>query len=281
MIPREHDASESEHRERAQPVHVGAGLMQGLSKFGEHVSHGSTRLVRRTREGHETGGTLGAVKGAAVGSVILTSSLGKGACDLLGRTLEGVRHTPDVVADKVVKDRQHKKHGVDGEGEGEILQSYVEENEPAHIGEGLITGARGLGRGFVAGLKDLAVKPVEGAKDNGTKGFAQGLGLGALGFVTKASAGTLDFAINLADGAKNTPGKIDSYIKKRQGVEKAPDASAAEDDFSDFGTPLEYVKRSSSSRSSPPEENFARDGLPGSDPNSRNSQEPEEPAFEL
>lgn len=191
-----------------KPDHVGEGLLQGLNKFGDHVGDGAKTLWRKPQEGHQKEGALGAAKGVGEGLLSLTTGIGKGACDLLGSTLEGVRHTPDAVADKFNKDRQHAKHGVEGDGTGEILETYVDEKEPEHLGHGLLSGARGFGKGLFGGLQDLANKPVEGAREGGVAGFARGAGQGLLGFGTKTASGTLDLATSVLSGAKNTPDAI-------------------------------------------------------------------------
>merc|ERR1712217_143553 len=129
---------------------------------------------------------------------------------------EGVRHTPDAVADVVDKDRQHNKHGVEGEGSGELLETYVDEKEPEHLGQGLITGAQGFGKGLLGGIQDLANKPMEGAREGGAAGFAKGAGQGLLGFGTKTASGTLDLATSLLSGAKNTPDAIGRAVEKHR-----------------------------------------------------------------
>jgi len=203
-----------------KPEHVGVGLMQGFTKFGDQVGEGAKKLWHKPQEGLQSEGKLGAVKGVGEGLLGLTIGVGKGACDLVGSTLDGVRATPDAVADATMKDRARNKHGVEGEGEGELLESYVEEDdkEPAHLGKGLVSGATGLGRALSSGLTDLAMKPVEGAKEGGALGFAKGLGFGALGFGTKAASGTLDLATNLVKGARNTPDAIGRAVEENGGV---------------------------------------------------------------
>lgn len=209
-----------------KPEHVGEGFLQGLNKLGDHVGDGAKKFWSKTQEGHQKEGALGAAKGVGSGLLSFANGVNKGACDFLGSTLEGVRHTPDAVADKVKKDREHNKHGVEGEGEGEILESYVDdEKEPEHLGEGLLRGAQGLGRGFVGGLKDLANKPMEGAKEGGAMGFAKGVGRGALGFGTKTASGTLDFATSMLAGAKNTPDAMERKVKEVRRTSGYPGAS--------------------------------------------------------
>lgn len=210
-----------------KPDHVGEGLLQGLNKWCDHVGEGAHKLWRKPQEGHQKEGALGAVKGVGEGLVGFGIGIGKGTCDFFGRTLEGVRHTPDAVADKVIKERKYNKHGVEGEGRGELLESYVEEEEPEHIGTGFIAGVTGLGRGVREGFKDLATKPMEGAKEGGAKGFARGAGQGLLGFGTKTASGTLDFATSLLNGAKNTPDAISKAVKKYKGEEGSSSGAAS------------------------------------------------------
>lgn len=211
-----------------KPDHVGEGLLQGLNKWADHVGDGAQKLWRKPQEGAQKEGALGAAKGVGEGLLNLATGVGKGTCDLLGSTLEGVRHTPDAVADKVVTDRKHNKHGVEGDGQGELLQTFVEEEkEPEHLGEGLLAGVRGLGRGLTGGLTDLATKPMEGAKEGGAKGFALGAGKGLLGFGTKLSSGTLDFATSVLSGAKNTPDAIEKKVAELRGSPTAAAEGAA------------------------------------------------------
>lgn len=211
-----------------KPDHVGEGLLQGVNKWCDHVGDGALKLWRKPQEGHRREGALGAVKGVGTGMLDLATGVGKGACDFLGSTLEGVRHTPDAVADKVNRERKHNKHGVDGEGRGELLESYVEEEqEPEHLGEGLVAGAQGFGKGIVSGVKDLVNRPLEGAKEGGAVGFAKGAGQGLMGFGTKAASGTLDFATSVLSGAKNTPDAIGRAVNRFQERGAAGSGSAA------------------------------------------------------
>jgi len=205
-----------------KPEHVGVGLLQGLNKWCDQVGTGAQKLWNKPQEGYQREGALGSAKGVGEGLLGLASGVGKGACDFVGSTLEGVRHTPDAVANAVNKDRKHQKHGVSGEGSGELLETYIEEEdeanptghkEPEHIGEGLVTGVKAAGRGLYGGLEDLAMRPYQGAKDGGAKGFAEGLAHGVLGFGTKTATGTLDLASSLVYGAKNTPDAIEKAVK--------------------------------------------------------------------
>mmetsp|Transcript_86520 Transcript_86520/g.253256 ORF Transcript_86520/g.253256 Transcript_86520/m.253256 type:complete len:295 (-) Transcript_86520:102-986(-) len=198
-----------------KPDHVVEGVLQGMNKWCDHVGDGASKLWRKSTEGHQREGALGAAKGVGGGLLDLATGVGKGTCDFLGSTLEGVRHTPDAVADKVNKDRKHNKHGVEGEGRGELLETYLEEEEkePEHIGEGLVSGARGFGKSLASGWKDLVGKPMEGARESGAAGFAKGAGQGLLGFSTKAASGTIDLASSLLSGAKNTPDAIGKAVK--------------------------------------------------------------------
>lgn len=219
-----------------KPDHVGEGLLQGLNKLCDHVGDGAQKLWRKPQEGHREAGALGAAKGVGEGLLSFATGVGKGTCDLLGSTLEGVRHTPDAIADKVIKEREHNKHGVEGEGKGELLESYIEtEQEPEHIGDGFMSGVRGLGRGLSSGLQDLAKRPIEGAREGGAKGFAVGAGKGLLGFGTKAASGTLDFATSVLNGAKNTPDAISKAVEKRRAATSS--SSSADTGSGSFSGP--------------------------------------------
>jgi len=204
------------------PSHVGEGFLQGINKFGDHVSTGARTMWNKPQEGHRESGAMGAAKGVGEGLLGLAAGVGKGACDFVGSTLEGVRHTPDAIADRVNKERKHNRHGVEGDGKGELLETFCEENqEPEHVGTGIVTGVKCLGKGLASGLKDLRDKPLEGAKDAGTIGFAKGLGQGVMGLGTKAASGTLDLATNFVSGVKNTPeaiGKKVQAVTARQGA---------------------------------------------------------------
>lgn len=209
-----------------KPEHVGVGLLQGLNKWCDQVGDGAQKLWNKPQEGYQREGALGSAKGVGEGLLGLASGVGKGACDFLGSTIEGVRHTPDAVADVVNKDRKRQKHGVSGEGSGELLESYVEEEseanptghkEPEHIGQGLLTGVKAAGKGLYGGLEDLTMRPYYGAKDGGAKGFAEGVAYGVLGFGTKTATGTLDLASSLVYGAKNTPEAISKSVNDAMG----------------------------------------------------------------
>mmetsp|Transcript_59804 Transcript_59804/g.129553 ORF Transcript_59804/g.129553 Transcript_59804/m.129553 type:complete len:275 (+) Transcript_59804:117-941(+) len=212
-----------------KPEHVGEGLLQGLNKWSDHVGDGARKLWQKPQEGHEKEGALGAAKGLGMGMLHFANGVGKGTCDFLSSTIEGVRHTPDAVADRVSKDRHHNKHGVEGDGQGDLLESYKDEKEeePQHLGEGVVAGVTGLGRGLADGFKDLTSKPMEGARKDGAMGFAKGLGQGALGFGTKATSGTLDLASSLLAGAKNTPDAIGKRVQEFQGGQTSASAAAS------------------------------------------------------
>jgi len=198
-----------------KPDHVGEGVLQGLNKLVDHVGDGAQKLMHKPQEGLEREGALGAAKGVGSGLLDFATGTLKGTCDLLGSTLEGVRSTPDALADTVNADRAHNKHGVEGEGRGDLLETFKEEaeHEPEHLGDGVMNGVQGLGRGLMSGWKDLTTKPMEGARESGVGGFALGAGKGLLGFAAKASSGTLDLATSVLSGAKNTPDAIERRLR--------------------------------------------------------------------
>jgi len=221
-----------------KPEHIGVGLLQGLNKFGDHVSEGAGRLWRKPQEGHAKEGALGAAKGVGEGVLNLTSSIGKGACDLTVSTLEGLRSTPDAMGDVVKKDRDRNKHGVEGEGDGEILETYIEEEkEPEHVGAGFITGATGFAKGVMSGGQDFVMKPMEGAKKDGALGFAKGLGTGTLSFTTKTLSGSLDLVTHTLKGARNTPETFEKTVNQyREGAGSDSSSAAASGSASAAGS---------------------------------------------
>lgn len=212
-----------------KPEHVGVGLLQGLNKFGDHISEGAGRLWRKPQEGHAKEGALGAAKGLGEGVLNLTSSIGKGACDFTVSTLEGIRSTPDAVGNVVQKDRDRNKHGVEGEGDGEILETYIEdEKEPEHVGTGFMTGATGFAKGIMSGGQDFVNKPMEGAKKDGALGFAKGLGTGTLSFTTKTLSGSLDLVTHTLKGARNTPETFEKAVNQyREGAGSSSSAAVS------------------------------------------------------
>lgn len=218
-----------------KPEHVGEGLLQGFSKLSGHLGEGAKSLWQKPLEGHAKDGALGAVKGAGEGLFEFTAGTAKGAFGLVGSTIEGIRHTPDAVADKVNPDRKHNKHGVEGDGKGDLLETYIEEAEkdPAHVGTGLVSGFQGLGRAVTSGAKDLVTKPMEGAKEQGAIGFLKGAGQGVLGFGAKTFTGTLDLASSVASGAQNTPDAIgravNDFRSKDRSSDSAPSSSSTDD----------------------------------------------------
>jgi len=205
-------------------------LRQGLKKWAGHVGDGAQKLLEKPKEGHAKDGAVGAAKGVVKGVWSFASGVGKGTCDLLGSTIEGVRHTPDLIADKVNPERKHNKHGVEGEGQGDLLESYLgeEDREPEHVGKGLLTGAQGFGRALTSGIKDLTSKPIEGAKEGGALGFAKGAGQGLLGFGTKTLTGTLDMTSNVLSGAKNTPDALERAVKDLRSKREAESSSTSD-----------------------------------------------------
>eukprot|EP00927_Polykrikos_kofoidii_P077507 TRINITY_DN74446_c0_g1_i1.p1 TRINITY_DN74446_c0_g1~~TRINITY_DN74446_c0_g1_i1.p1 ORF type:complete len:295 (+),score=58.49 TRINITY_DN74446_c0_g1_i1:74-958(+) len=196
-----------------KPAHVGEGLLQGVNKWADHFGTGAQKMISKPKEGLEKEGALGAAKGVGIGVFGLATGLGKGACDFVTCTLEGVRNSPDAVMDVIDKDRSHNKHGVEGDGEGDLLETYKkEEEEPAHIGEGALSGLKSFGLGLTEGVKDLTSKPMAGAKESGVAGFAKGLGQGALGFGSKTTSGSIDLATSVLTGLKNTPEAVEKRV---------------------------------------------------------------------
>lgn len=195
-----------------EPEHIGVGALQGLNKWGQSNYEGVCSLISKPGEGYKEEGAWGAVKGVGQGTLDLAGGVLGGGLDFVSCTLEGVRNTPDAVADVVQGEERCKtKHGVEDE-EGKILESYVNKNdkeksEPQHIGEGLMTGVTAFGMGVFGGAKDLVMKPVESVQqeENVAWGVVKGVGGGLASFTTKTLSGTLDLAQGVVKGVKNTP----------------------------------------------------------------------------
>jgi len=184
--------------------------------MGQHVSSGIDQLRNKSRSGHEQEGAVGAMKGTGEGLLNVAHGVWKGWYDLKASTYEGLRRTPDTVADHVNSDRHHNKHGVQGEGRGDLLETNLEgDEEPQHALHGLVRGVTGVGRGVSGGLKAMVERPREAYRENGVEGLPKGLGQGVLGLGTNVASGALDFCISMNLGWKNTPEAIARAFNER------------------------------------------------------------------
>lgn len=198
-----------------RPGHVGDGLSQGLMQWRHRVEAGSEKLQRKPREGLASGGAVGAALGAGQGFAYFWADVARGACDFTNSALEGVRRTPDTIADALSKERPRHKYGIESEGQGDVLATFITGDEPAHFVDGLLVGSHYLGYALGSGVRDLRKKVVEGA-EKGRIEAAIGFSEGTLGLSAKTAAGSLDFVTCVVSGIKNTPHAIDNVVKSYQ-----------------------------------------------------------------
>lgn len=197
-----------------KPDHVGEGFLQGLHHLGNHVCRGIDTLHEKNRATRQKD-AMSKMKSTGEGLLNVGLGVWKGVFALRASTYEGLRHTPDSIADQVIKERLHNKHGVQGAGRGDLLESNLEnEEEPKHVLHGFVRGGTGLVRGVKGGFRTLVDKPREAYIEKGAEGLAKGLGQGVLGLGTHVAAGALDYAVNMNLGWKNTPEAIARAINE-------------------------------------------------------------------
>lgn len=224
-----------------KPDHVGEGLLQGINKLGDRTWAGMSSLWNKPQEGAREEGALGFVKGVGQGTLDLAGGVAGGTIDLVSKSLEGVRHTPDAIADAVQgSEREHKKHGVDDE-KGGMLDTHIEseqEKHPEHVGEGLLYGGKALMTGVWDGVCDLGKKPMDGAKEEGAVGFVKGVGSGVGGFLAKTVSGAIDMTQSVGEGLQQTPAAVERAWKGEQTPNAAQGASSSSGAKSTNETPL-------------------------------------------
>jgi len=213
----------SSMEQNSEPAHLGTGLLTGFKSFGQGLGSGLVDLASKPLEGAREGGVQGFVKGVGQGAVGFGNKTAEGTKGMAQNIASGAKNTSTTIGN-TVNDMRRASGAADGKNapqtEDELQDEQAQkdekaqqdeqaqQNEPAHLGQGIVQGARGLGRGITTGLIDLATKPVEGAREAGARGFVQGLGQGAMDFGAKTVCGTQDFGRNVASGAKNTTDAI-------------------------------------------------------------------------
>eukprot|EP00743_Colponemidia_sp_Colp-15_P003549 GILK01003830.1.p1 GENE.GILK01003830.1~~GILK01003830.1.p1 ORF type:complete len:259 (-),score=25.11 GILK01003830.1:111-887(-) len=200
------------------PEHIGKGLQMGVTSLGHHTLSGLQDFVQEPIKGAERDGAKGLFKGVLKGTGSMVSNTFTGVLDFSVDTLEGLRNTPDAIVNKMRKKNKNATptyhHGVEAEGEGKILESYVhEKTKPKHVVEGLSRGLKSFATGVFQGAHQLVTQPVQGAQEGGFMGFAKGLQRGVSRAVTKTLAGTLDLATNTLEGIRTTPQAVKDSLK--------------------------------------------------------------------
>jgi vacuolar protein sorting-associated protein 13A/C len=104
---------------------------------------------------------------------------------------------------------------LDKDYERERQQKQIRE-QPKHVGEGLLFGARDLGKGLFKGVTGLVEEPMKGAKKEGAEGFFKGLGIGVIGLAARPVMGVMDLATQTTKGIRNTTTMFDKKVTSRK-----------------------------------------------------------------
>jgi len=194
------------------------GAAQGSELLAREWWHGMVNFTRKPYECMSREGLMGLPKGVILGSYELTRGVADGTLDLVSNVVEGIRNTPDTVANAMLgEDRPHWKHGIDGE-EGRILETHLE-RPSTQIVDGTVQGTKAVTTGVTGGVVDLIAKPMDCMLNerSWTAGIAKGVGQGLLGLTAKTAAGALDFTDAVTDGLRHTPGWVADEIAELRG----------------------------------------------------------------
>jgi len=200
------------------PRHVLDGAAQGSELLAREWWHGMVNFTRRPYECMSREGLMGLPKGVVLGSYELTRGVADGTLDLVSNVVEGIRNTPDTVANAMLgQDRPHWKYGIDGE-EGRILETHLERPSKQFV-DGAMQGTKAVTTGVTCGVVDLIAKPMDSIfnERSWTAGIAKGVGQGLVGLSAKTAAGALDFTDAVTDGLRHTPGWVADEIAELRG----------------------------------------------------------------
>lgn len=188
-----------------KPEHVVDGILQGLGKTLHGASQGVKSFLTKPGEGAAEEGASGFVRGVGEGTWDLANGVYRGSLDLVSCTVEGVRNTPEALADLP---RWVTEGGSRPDTDADPILATRVTSEPTDVVEGFCVGAQTFGQCVMEGAVDLTVKPIAGAKEDGAWGFVKGVGEGLGSVVVKPVGGFLDFAGSVAVGLRNTPETI-------------------------------------------------------------------------
>eukprot|EP00817_Percolomonadidae_sp_ATCC50343_P008164 CAMPEP_0117427390 /NCGR_PEP_ID=MMETSP0758-20121206/7249_1 /TAXON_ID=63605 /ORGANISM="Percolomonas cosmopolitus, Strain AE-1 (ATCC 50343)" /LENGTH=946 /DNA_ID=CAMNT_0005213001 /DNA_START=1232 /DNA_END=4072 /DNA_ORIENTATION=- len=82
--------------------------------------------------------------------------------------------------------------------------NYHGENDPKHLGDGLVKGINTFGYGVWQSATGLITQPIRGASEDGITGFLSGVGKGVVGVPVKSLGGVIDAVAKTTKGFKNT-----------------------------------------------------------------------------
>mmetsp|Transcript_122999 Transcript_122999/g.382919 ORF Transcript_122999/g.382919 Transcript_122999/m.382919 type:complete len:445 (+) Transcript_122999:134-1468(+) len=210
---------------RDPPRHLLDGIYQGMSELSGSAWHGMHSAVKQPLRYAAREGVLGAGKGLIVGTFTLTESLADGMLDMASYVVEGVRNTPEALADYVAgEDRLHYRHLIDKQ-EGRMLETYLK-RQPKNLPDGILLGGKALSGGLAGGASSLVMKNAQAINEiyylrDAPKCVGKGLLQGVTGFTTKAASSSLDFAEAVVDGARNTPDYVRCEVFPRVDVGSA------------------------------------------------------------
>lgn len=193
---------EAERRPDVEPEHVFHGVGLGVVQLSKGLCEDTQVAVLRTTADTKSQGVYGLGRGVVVNSARLACSIPLRAFDSLSTVVEGLRNTPDCLADEFVG-RPRARYGVDKEP-GRLFETRLED-PPAHIGTGLQDGLVAFGTGLADGGYDLVCKPLEAS---GPRSAVAGVGQGLMGFTCKTTAGAFDLAQAVVEGIGGTPNTV-------------------------------------------------------------------------
>lgn len=200
------------------PRHVLDGAAQGSELLARECWHGMVAFTRQPYECMSREGLMGLPKGVILGSYDLTRGVADGTLDLVSNLVEGIRNTPDTVANAMLgEDRPHWKYGIDGE-EGRILETHLQ-RPSKQVLDGAMQGTKAVTTGITCGVVDLIAKPIDTihTERTWTAGIAKGVGQGLVGLTAKTAAGVLDLTDAVTDGLRHTPGWVADEIAELRG----------------------------------------------------------------
>mmetsp|Transcript_32741 Transcript_32741/g.90431 ORF Transcript_32741/g.90431 Transcript_32741/m.90431 type:complete len:549 (-) Transcript_32741:175-1821(-) len=212
------------------PRHVLEGLFQGASELSNSTWYGMHAAMKQPMQHAAREGLLGAGKGLIGGAFSLAESVLDGALSMTSYIVEGVRNTPDALADYMVgEERPHYRHTTDGQ-EGRMLETYLE-RQPKHLPDGVVLGSKAVGNGLVDGTTSLIMNNIEAVGGLYSCSripleLGKGLVAGVAGLTAKTTASSLDIAEAVVDGARNTPDYVRCEVLPRVELGKLRLASA-------------------------------------------------------
>jgi len=200
------------------PRHVLDGAAQGSELLAREWWQGMVNFTRKPYECMSREGLMGLPKGVILGSYELSRGVADGTLDLVSNVVEGIRNTPDTVANAMLgQDRPRWKYGIDDE-EGRILETHLE-RPSKQVVDGAMQGTKAVTTGVTCGVVDLVAKPMDSIFTEGVVlGITKGVGQGLVGFTARTAAGALDLTDAVTDGLRHTPGWVADEIAELRGL---------------------------------------------------------------